>query len=153
LVRGLGFVGSLRYFSFAMVILCVDQSSVSDSIHHHKQDTSPLSSSSSLSSHRPSAVTTTTQETSRQQQQQHQQHHQRGSHGGGVLLERSCKDLHRQTVSLERLRVMLGDNVDRAFKRVNEVFKELHFQSVSFVTCGRPTYDQHLSRSSVCVGF
>ena len=46
------------------------------------------------------------------------------------MLERSCKDLHRQTVSLDRLRVVLGDNVDKAFKRVNEVFRELHEQSV-----------------------
>jgi len=47
-----------------------------------------------------------------------------------AVLERSCKDLHRQTVSLERLRVVLGENVDKAFKRINEVFKELHQQSV-----------------------
>ena len=47
------------------------------------------------------------------------------------MLERSCKDLQRQTVSLERLRVVLGDNVDKAFRRVNEVFRELHEQSVS----------------------
>ena len=46
------------------------------------------------------------------------------------MLERSCKDLQRQTVSLERLRVVLGENVDKAFRRMNEVFRELHDQSV-----------------------
>jgi len=47
-----------------------------------------------------------------------------------AVLERSCKDLQRQTVSLERLRALLGDNVDKAFRRMNKVFQELHQQSV-----------------------
>jgi hypothetical protein len=41
-------------------------------------------------------------------------------------LEKSCKDLHRQTVSLERLKVILNENMDKSFKRLTEVFKELH---------------------------
>ena len=85
-----------------------ESSSVSDSAH---LETSLSSSTSTSSSRRPTQDTTT-----------------RRPH---AVLERSCKDLHRQTVSLERLRVVLGDNVDRAFKRVNEVFRELHEQSVS----------------------
>ena len=71
----------------------------------------PPSSSSSTSSSR---RTHPTQDTRRPQ----------------VVLERSCKDLQRQTVSLERLKVVLGENVDRGFKRITEVFRELHQQSV-----------------------
>ncbi|KAK3082646.1 hypothetical protein FSP39_001321, partial [Pinctada imbricata] len=34
-------------------------------------------------------------------------------------LEKSVKDLHRQTVSLERLRLVLNDEVEKTYKRIN----------------------------------
>ena len=43
-------------------------------------------------------------------------------------LEKSCKDLQRQTVSLQRLEIVLNEQVDKSFKRITEVFKELHDQ-------------------------
>lgn len=49
----------------------------------------------------------------------------KGPHAG---LEKSLKDLQRQTVSLQRLKVVLNEQVDKAFKRISEVFKELHNQ-------------------------
>jgi hypothetical protein len=47
-----------------------------------------------------------------------------------ISLDKTLKDLHRQTVALERLKIVLGENVDRSFKRVSEVFKELHKEYV-----------------------
>jgi len=43
-------------------------------------------------------------------------------------LEKSCKDLQRQAVSLQRLQIVLNEQVDKSFKRITEVFKELHDQ-------------------------
>jgi len=42
-----------------------------------------------------------------------------------VGLERSSKDLHRQTVSLERLRLVFDEEVDRSYKRIKSVFDEI----------------------------
>jgi Protein of unknown function (DUF1387) len=50
-----------------------------------------------------------------------------------MSLDKTFKDLHRQTVSLERLKLVLGDNIDKSFKRVAEVFKELHQEYVSWL--------------------
>lgn len=52
---------------------------------------------------------------------------------GQINLEKSFKDLHRQTVALERFKIVLGENVDRSFKRATEVFKELHKEYVHFL--------------------
>ena len=41
-------------------------------------------------------------------------------------LEKSCKDLQKYTISLQHNRVVLNENIDKAFKRISEVFKELH---------------------------
>ncbi|XP_033729083.1 spermatogenesis-associated serine-rich protein 2-like [Pecten maximus] len=43
-------------------------------------------------------------------------------HGG---MEKSMKDLHRQTVSLERLRLVMNEEVDKNFKRIKAVFEEV----------------------------
>ncbi|XP_060081496.1 spermatogenesis-associated serine-rich protein 2-like [Ylistrum balloti] len=43
-------------------------------------------------------------------------------HGG---MEKSMKDLHRQTVSLERLRMVMNEEVDKNFKRIKAVFEEV----------------------------
>ncbi|KAK3611198.1 hypothetical protein CHS0354_009450 [Potamilus streckersoni] len=40
-------------------------------------------------------------------------------------LEKSVKDLHRQTVSLERLKLLLNSETDKAAKRIKFVFDEL----------------------------
>ncbi|XP_074653515.1 uncharacterized protein LOC141907685 [Tubulanus polymorphus] len=52
-----------------------------------------------------------------------------GRHKG---LEKSVKDLHRQTVSLQRLKMIFGDEIDRSYKRIKSVFdlikKELEEQ-------------------------
>ncbi|CAC5412077.1 SPATS2-like protein,Spermatogenesis-associated serine-rich protein 2 [Mytilus coruscus] len=40
-------------------------------------------------------------------------------------LEKSVKDLHRQTVSLERLRLILDEEVDKNYKRIKSVFDEM----------------------------
>ncbi|KAL5005893.1 hypothetical protein ScPMuIL_017051 [Solemya velum] len=40
-------------------------------------------------------------------------------------LEKSIKDLHRQTVSLDRLRLVLNDEVEKAYKRIKTVFDEV----------------------------
>ncbi|KAL3854978.1 hypothetical protein ACJMK2_014211 [Sinanodonta woodiana] len=40
-------------------------------------------------------------------------------------LEKSIKDLHRQTVSLERLKLLLNSETDKATKRIKFVFDEL----------------------------
>ncbi|XP_060575555.1 spermatogenesis-associated serine-rich protein 2-like isoform X2 [Ruditapes philippinarum] len=40
-------------------------------------------------------------------------------------LERSAKDLHRQTVSLDRLRLIFNEEVDRSYKRIKTVFDEI----------------------------
>jgi len=50
-----------------------------------------------------------------------------------MSLDKSFKDLHRQTVSLERLKIVLSENVDKSFKRVSEVFKELHNEWVAYM--------------------
>lgn len=42
-----------------------------------------------------------------------------------VGLERSAKDLHRQTVSLERLRLIFIEEIDRSHKRIKSVFDEI----------------------------
>src|SRR6218665_245324 len=43
-------------------------------------------------------------------------------------LEKSCKDLQRQTVSLQRLKTVFNEQLEKSFKRISEVFKELHNQ-------------------------
>ncbi|OWF45162.1 Spermatogenesis-associated serine-rich protein 2 [Mizuhopecten yessoensis] len=43
-------------------------------------------------------------------------------HGG---MEKSMKDLHRQTVSLERLRLVMNEEVEKNFKRIKSVFEEV----------------------------
>ena len=43
-------------------------------------------------------------------------------------LEKSCKDLQRQSTSIGRLKVVLNEQMDKSYKRVTEVFKELHNQ-------------------------
>ena len=40
-------------------------------------------------------------------------------------LEKSVKDLHRQTVSLERLKLVFSDEVEKAYKRIRSVFEEV----------------------------
>ena len=40
-------------------------------------------------------------------------------------LEKSVKDLHRQTISLERLRLILQEEVDKNYKRIKSVFDEM----------------------------
>lgn len=40
-------------------------------------------------------------------------------------LEKSVKDLHRQTVSLERLKIVLNEEVDKNYKRIKSVFDEM----------------------------
>ncbi|XP_052080377.1 spermatogenesis-associated serine-rich protein 2-like isoform X2 [Mytilus californianus] len=40
-------------------------------------------------------------------------------------LEKSVKDLHRQTVSLERLRLILDEEMDKNYKRIKSVFDEM----------------------------
>ncbi|KAL4216927.1 spermatogenesis-associated serine-rich protein 2 [Mactra antiquata] len=40
-------------------------------------------------------------------------------------LERSAKDLHRQTVSLERLRLIFKEEIDKSHKRLKSVFDEI----------------------------
>ncbi|XP_069107350.1 spermatogenesis-associated serine-rich protein 2-like [Argopecten irradians] len=40
-------------------------------------------------------------------------------------MEKSMKDLHRQTVSLERLRLVMNEEVDKNFKRIKTVFEEV----------------------------
>ncbi|ESN93456.1 hypothetical protein HELRODRAFT_194102 [Helobdella robusta] len=45
-------------------------------------------------------------------------------------LEKSCKELQRQTTSLQHLKVVLKEQMDKSYKRVNEVFKELRQQMV-----------------------
>ncbi|XP_053385552.1 spermatogenesis-associated serine-rich protein 2-like isoform X2 [Mercenaria mercenaria] len=40
-------------------------------------------------------------------------------------LERSAKDLHRQTVSLDRLRLIFNEEVDKSCKRIKSVFDEV----------------------------
>ncbi|XP_071148848.1 spermatogenesis-associated serine-rich protein 2-like [Mytilus edulis] len=40
-------------------------------------------------------------------------------------LEKSVKDLHRQTVSLERYRLILDEEVDKNYKRIKSVFDEM----------------------------
>ena len=40
-------------------------------------------------------------------------------------LEKSVKDLHRQTVSLERLKLVFNDEVEKAYKRIRTVFDEV----------------------------
>ena len=40
-------------------------------------------------------------------------------------LEKSVKDLHRQTVSLERLKLVFNDEVEKAYKRIRSVFEEV----------------------------
>ena len=42
-----------------------------------------------------------------------------------VGLERSAKDLHRQTVSLDRLRLIFNEEVDKSYKRIKNVFDEI----------------------------
>ena len=41
-------------------------------------------------------------------------------------LERSTKDLHRQTTSLERLRLVLATEFEKSYKRIHTVFEEAH---------------------------
>lgn len=41
-------------------------------------------------------------------------------------LEKSSKDLHRQTVALERLQLVLTEEVDKSYKRIKTVFEEMH---------------------------
>jgi hypothetical protein len=40
-------------------------------------------------------------------------------------LEKSVKDLHRQTVALERFRMILNEEVDKTYKRMKSVFDEM----------------------------
>lgn len=40
-------------------------------------------------------------------------------------LEKAIKDLHRQTTSLERLKLVLDHEIDRSYKSVKTVFEEL----------------------------
>jgi len=41
-------------------------------------------------------------------------------------LEKSCRELQKYTVYLQHNRVVLNEQIDKAFKRISEVFKELH---------------------------
>ena len=45
-------------------------------------------------------------------------------------LEKSTKDLQRQTISLMRLKTTLNDEVERSFKNISKVFEELRKQYV-----------------------
>lgn len=40
-------------------------------------------------------------------------------------IEKSVKDLHRQTVALERFRMILNEEVDKTYKRIKSVFEEV----------------------------
>lgn len=40
-------------------------------------------------------------------------------------LEKSSKDLHRQTIALERLELVLTEEIDKAYKRIKNVFEEM----------------------------
>ncbi|CAG5115647.1 unnamed protein product [Candidula unifasciata] len=48
-------------------------------------------------------------------------HHKKPHQG----LEKAVKDLHRQTTSLERLRLLLDHEIDRSIKSIKSVFEEL----------------------------
>ena len=45
-------------------------------------------------------------------------------------LEKSVKDLHRQTVALERFRMILNEEVDKTYKRIKSVFEEVRTRYV-----------------------
>ncbi|XP_052812708.1 spermatogenesis-associated serine-rich protein 2-like isoform X2 [Mya arenaria] len=46
-------------------------------------------------------------------------------HHAHMGLEKSGKDLQRQTISLERLRLLFNEEVDRSYKRIKTVFDEI----------------------------
>lgn len=41
-------------------------------------------------------------------------------------LEKSVKDLHRQTLALTRIKMMSGDEFERCYKAITKVFEDLH---------------------------
>ena len=41
-------------------------------------------------------------------------------------LEKSVKDLHRQTLALTRIKMMLSDEMDRCYKKISRVFEDFH---------------------------
>ncbi|XP_062602620.1 spermatogenesis-associated serine-rich protein 2-like isoform X2 [Saccostrea cucullata] len=65
-------------------------------------------------SHRQRTASTTSQP-------EHKPTHYKAHHG----LEKSVKDLHRQTVALERFRMVLNEEVDKTYKRIKSVFDEM----------------------------
>lgn len=48
-------------------------------------------------------------------------------------LEKSLKDLHRQTLALTRIKMMLSDEMDRCYKKITEVFEDFHTAYVFLV--------------------
>ncbi|KAJ8320401.1 hypothetical protein KUTeg_001988 [Tegillarca granosa] len=80
--------------------------------HRHRADSG---------SHSHSGRHRTTSEKSTSSVSEHKPSHYK-LHAG---LERAVKDLHRQTVSLERLRLVLNEEVDKAYKRIKTVFEEM----------------------------
>lgn len=69
--------------------------------HSHRQRTASERSTASQSEHKPT-------------------HYK--AHAG---IEKSVKDLHRQTVALERFRMILNEEVDKTYKRIKSVFEEV----------------------------
>lgn len=69
--------------------------------HSHRQRTASERSTASQSEHKPT-------------------HYK--AHSG---IEKSVKDLHRQTVALERFRMILNEEVDKTYKRIKSVFEEV----------------------------
>nr|XP_022325554.1 spermatogenesis-associated serine-rich protein 2-like isoform X3 [Crassostrea virginica]XP_022325555.1 spermatogenesis-associated serine-rich protein 2-like isoform X3 [Crassostrea virginica] len=63
----------------------------------------------------------TASERSNASQTEHKPTHYK-AHAG---LEKSVKDLHRQTVALERFRMILNEEVDKTYKRIKSVFEEV----------------------------
>ncbi|XP_048772692.2 spermatogenesis-associated serine-rich protein 2-like isoform X2 [Ostrea edulis] len=63
----------------------------------------------------------TVSEKSNASQSEHKPTHYK-AHAG---LEKSVKDLHRQTVALERFRMILNEEVDKTYKRIKTVFDEM----------------------------
>uniref|UniRef100_K1PMA3 Spermatogenesis-associated serine-rich protein 2 n=1 Tax=Magallana gigas TaxID=29159 RepID=K1PMA3_MAGGI len=61
--------------------------------------------------------------TSQPQRQPNSHHHGRQRTHSGI--EKSVKDLHRQTVALERFRMILNEEVDKTYKRIKSVFEEV----------------------------
>ena len=41
-------------------------------------------------------------------------------------LEKSVKDLHRQTLALTRIKMVLSDEMERCYKKITSVFEDFH---------------------------